>query len=95
MQHRPTLLTVIGLKISGPQSPDARSPWRLYYVRWRLIFVGPPIESASYHPYGAYNFETTLIFLVNMYTHAIDTDCTACITAYYLLATYWLPLRSP
>jgi hypothetical protein len=56
--------------------------------------VGHLRELASCHPSGAYNFEVT-IFSVNMYTHAINKSFTACITEYYILATYWMPWCSP
>jgi len=29
------------LQSRGIQIPDARSPWRLNFVRWRLMLVGP------------------------------------------------------
>ena len=42
----------MGLKTLG-----ARSPWRLTFVRWRLISLGPPFETCLRHSSGAINFE--------------------------------------
>jgi len=31
---------------SGANTSESRSPWRLRFVEWRLIFVGPPYENS-------------------------------------------------
>ena len=57
------------LHTRGAQIPGARSPWKINFVWWLLIFVGPQKE-LLYHNYRAHNSEVAPTFLENLCTYA-------------------------
>lgn len=80
---------------AGAQIAYTKSPGRLNFLRWRLVFVSPQYGTCLYHRYGALNLEPVRWFFEPLFTpdyhhHLVLTKCLSSLVSTLHFGAEWL-----